>query len=76
MEEDLIVASGCLLTCIAATAALITYQKELHKRKHKCWVKGQLEKTNLGSYNALLPDLELYDAAMFKNYLRMDRASL
>ena len=66
------VANVACLTIMSAAVAANYFAKTL-KRRHSCWVRGYLRNlSELGSYNCLMRDLNMYDPVKLKNYLRME----
>ena len=72
MDENIEkVAIVACLTMSAAVAAI--YFAETRKRRHSCWVRGYLQnRSDLGSYNCLMCDLNMYNPVKLKNYLMME----
>ena len=71
-SDDEKVAIVAYLTIMSAAVAA-NYFAETRERSHSCCVLGYLRnRSNLGSYNCLMRDLNMYDPVKLKNYLMME----
>ena len=67
-DDEKVAIVACLTIMSAAVAA--NYFAETRKWSHSCWVRGYdylRNRSELGSYNCLMRDLNMYDPVKLKN---------